>query len=226
MEEFVAETAGLAAEAKAQLERAYGEAAAQRDTFHLGVPGGSAATVLFPGFAQAKVDWGRVHVWWVDERAVPPTDADSNYFAARDWLTKVSPQVHRMQGELPLSQAVDAYEAELARALPSGVLDVALLGVGPDGHVASLFPGHPALKERGRKVLSIEDSPKPPPQRLSLSLPMLVAAREVWVMATGAAKAPIVQEAFEVPASQLPLAHVVRGARMVRLFVDPAAAGH
>jgi 6-phosphogluconolactonase len=225
MEEWVGAQAAMPAEAKAQFERAYAGAVAARGAFHIGVPGGSVATLWFPAFAQAKVDWGKVHVWWVDERAVPPTHADSNYKAAHDaWLSKVSPQVHRMQGELPLSTGVDAYEAELARALPSGALDVALLGVGPDGHVASLFPGHPLLRERARKVLGVEDSPKPPAQRLTLSLSVLFIAREHWVVATGAAKAAVVKEAFTVPASQLPLALVVREARMVRLFMDPEAA--
>jgi 6-phosphogluconolactonase len=129
-----------------------------------------------------------------------------------------------MQGELPLAQGVEAYEAELQKALPHGQLDVALLGVGPDGHVAWLFPGHPLLRETQRRVLAVEDSPKPPPQRLTLSLPMIAGAREVWVVMTGAAKAPIAREAFTQPASQLPLALVVRAAKMVRLFLDPAAA--
>jgi 6-phosphogluconolactonase len=225
MEEWVGEPAALAAELMAQFQRAYEQAVSQRDVFHIAVPGGSVATLVFPAFAQVKADWGRVHVWWVDERCVPPTDADSNYLAAREtWLAKVSAQVHRMQGELPVGAAADAYEAELARALPSAKLDVAMLGVGPDGHVASLFPGHPLLEERARLVLAVEDSPKPPPQRLSLSLPVIAAAREVWVVATGAAKAAVVRDAFTVPSSQLPLARVVREAKMVRLFLDPSAA--
>jgi 6-phosphogluconolactonase len=225
MEEWVGTQAQMPAEAKAQFERAYADAVEKRGAFHIGVPGGSVATLWFPAFAQAKVDWGKVHVWWVDERVVPPTHADSNYKAAHEnWLSKVSPQVHRMQGELPLAQAVEAYEAELARALPAGTLDVALLGVGPDGHVASLFPGHPLLNERARKVLGVEDSPKPPPQRLTVSMSVLFVARELWVVATGAAKAAVVKEAFTVPGSQLPLAMVVRASRMVRLFLDGEAA--
>jgi 6-phosphogluconolactonase len=227
MEEWVGEQQALAVEVVAQLERSYAEAAAARGTFHIAVSGGSIASLLYPKFATAKnVDWGKVHVWWIDERAVPPTHADSNYrVAAATWFSKVSVQDHRMQGELPLPQAVDAYEADLARELPSGTMDVVLLGVGPDGHVASLFPGHPALHERTRKVLGIEDSPKPPPRRITLSLPMLQGAREAWVVATGESKAGPVHEAFEKPTSHLPLALVVRASKMVRLWMDPQAAG-
>jgi 6-phosphogluconolactonase len=225
MEEWVGEPAALATEVRSQLERACQEALAQRGVFHLAVPGGSLATLLFPSFAQARVEWGRVHVWWVDERAVAPTHPDSNYRGARElWLATVSAQEHRMQGELPVHQAVQAYEAELSRALGPAPLDVALLGVGPDGHVASLFPGHALLGERERRVLAVEDAPKPPPQRLTLSLPVIASAREVWVVMTGAAKAPVAREAFTQPKSQLPLARVVRAAKMVRLFLDPPAA--
>src|SRR5262249_43312581 len=103
MEEWVGEPEALAAEVTAQLERSYAEAVKQRDAFHLGASGGSIAPLLYPRFAAARnVDWGRVHVWWLDERAVPPDHADSNDRVAREtWFSKVSLQDHRMQGELP-----------------------------------------------------------------------------------------------------------------------------
>jgi 6-phosphogluconolactonase len=102
-------------------------------------------------------------------------------------------------------------------------LDVALLGVGQDGHVASLFPGHPVLRE-GAWVRSVSDSPKAPARRLTLTLDTLLRARAVVVGVFGAKKAPVIAEALSDRASQLPVARVLRGARECFLFLDPAAA--
>jgi 6-phosphogluconolactonase len=176
------------------------------------VPGGSVATLLFPSFAEAALDWSRVHVWWVDERMVPQNHPDSNFKAAQElWLSKVPAIAHPFH-------SVSEYEAKLPRPL-----DVALLGVGPDGHVASLFPGHPALAVTGKRALQIDDSPKPPPRRLTLTLPELCAAHEVWVVVTGQAKAQMIAAAVE-PTSTLPVGRVLREAsHAVRLWLDPAA---
>ncbi len=123
-----------------------------------------------------------------------------------------------------MQEAANAYEQELNRHLPSGVLDVALLGVGPDGHVASLFPGHAALQEQVHKVLAIGDSPKPPPKRITMSVPMLIAARDIWVVAMGAPKSAAIYEAVMRQQSQGALSRIMRDALHVRLWLDGPAA--
>ncbi len=200
-------------------------ALASRGVFSLALPGGSVATTGLPLLATSDIDWGRVELFWGDERAVPADHPDSNYGLARTLLLEhvsiPEANVHRMQADrADLARAAAYYEAVLRRV----GLDLAVLGVGPDGHVCSLFPGHPLLDERVRWVAPIEDSPKPPPRRLTLTLPALLAATEIVVVATGAAKAEVVREATEDPASQLPLALVLRRAPSVLLILDAAAA--
>ena len=125
-----------------------------------------------------------------------------------------------------LDAAARAYEAQLVERLGTPpALDVALLGVGPDGHVCSLFPGHALLRETVRFVAPIEDSPKPPPRRLTLTLAALAAARLLVVGAFGAAKAAVVREAFDDEKSNLPLALALRQAPRSLVLLDPAAAG-
>jgi 6-phosphogluconolactonase len=214
VERIVANEGHLSFEARLQLQRAAGEALETRGQFHIGVPGGSVATLIFPSFADAQVDWSRVHVWFVDERVVPLTHPDSNYKAANDaWLSKVPLVAHPFH-------SVSEYEAKLPRPL-----DVALLGVGPDGHVASLFPGHPGLEVTDKRAQAIDDAPKPPPKRLTLTLPEICAAREVWIVATGTTKAQMLMKALK-PDSMLPVARVMREAHDVRLWLDPAAAAY
>jgi 6-phosphogluconolactonase len=132
-----------------------------------------------------------------------------------------------MEGEAgDLAAAAAAYADELEQLLGSPPrLDLALLGVGPDGHVCSLFPGHPLLREDRRWAAALDDAPKPPPGRLTLTLPTLAAARLVVVVALGAAKAPAVREALERPGSPLPLSLVAARARRVLFLLDGTAAG-
>jgi 6-phosphogluconolactonase len=196
-----------------------------RGTFSIALPGGSVATEGFPRLAVSRIDWSRVDFFWGDERVVPKTHPDSNYGVARSLLltpVRASPdRVYRMPTDREdLSAAARAYERDLRRI----GIDLALLGVGPDGHVCSLFPGHPLLEEKERWVLPIEDSPKPPPRRLTLTLPALAAARCVVIVGLGAAKARVVKAAVEDDASELPLALVLRRAPRAVLIVDPAAA--
>lgn len=212
----------------AWLEPLARRAIAERGAFSLALPGGSVATTCFPRLATADVDWSGTHFFWGDERAVPPSHADSNFRAAEEsWLAAIAerrPHVHRMEAErADLEAARDDYERTL-RAVAPGGLDLALLGVGPDGHVCSLFAGHPLLDERARWVAAITDSPKPPPVRLTLTLPALRAARTVVVVALGAGKAEMIAAAVEDPTSALPVAMVLRGAKDARLLLDPPAA--
>ncbi|MGH7729826.1 MAG: 6-phosphogluconolactonase [Candidatus Eiseniibacteriota bacterium] len=206
-----------------------GRALAEQGTFTIALPGGSVASQCFPRLAALALDWSRIEFFWVDERAVPPTSPESNYAAARNlWLEPArvpGERVHRMPGEADdLERAAREYAGELqgiAGTPPR--LDCVLLGVGPDGHVASLFPGHPALLD-GRPVLAIEDAPKPPPRRLSLSLPVLAGAARVAIVAFGEEKAEVIREALEDARSMLPVARVVRSARRCALLLDRAAA--
>jgi len=198
----------------------------------LAVSGGSVATTFFPRWAaETTVDWGSTDVFWADERAVPPTDPESNYALARSlWLDPArvpAGHVHRMPADGPdLAAAARDYDAELRRVLGERpVVDLVLLGMGPDGHVASLFPGHALLGETSRNVAAVVDSPKPPPRRLTLTLPVLTAARLVVIGAFGTSKAGIVRLAIEDAESRLPAALVARGASRAVWLLDAAAAG-
>ena len=221
----------LADELSALLVRRGRRAQERRGRFALALSGGSVATVLFPALARLTFDWTRVDFFWCDERAVPPSHEDSNYALARRlWLEPAgvpAERIHRMEAEgRDLGAAAAAYGEVLEQTLGDrGRLDLVLLGVGPDGHVASLFPGHAALEEDDLAVLPIEDSPKPPPRRLTLTLPVLAAARLVVVAAFGAAKADVVREALHDPGSALPLALVVHRARRVVFLLDEEAVG-
>lgn len=162
-----------------------------------------------------QLPWGRVSVLFGDERCVPPDDPESNYLMAKQaLLDRVAPAtVYRMPAELGPDEGAAEYARVIERLLPP---DVVVLGVGEDGHTASLFPGHPALRSKG-VAIGIYDSPKPPPKRVTLTLPVLQAARRVIILATGAGKAEAVAKAKrgEVPSGMIPDA---------RWLIDRAAA--
>jgi 6-phosphogluconolactonase len=212
------------------VESAARRAIADRGVFSMAVSGGSAAEVLLPRLVRAAVDWRRVDVFWADERAVSPDAEDSNYRVARAvWIDRVPlpvDRVHRMLGEASdLDAAATAYSDLLKRTLGDPPkLDLVLLGMGPDGHVASLFPGHRLLRTWDRLAASLDDAPKPPPRRLTLTLPALTAARNIVVFATGAAKAEAIREALGDDESELPLALATMGNTNVTFLLDPEAA--
>jgi 6-phosphogluconolactonase len=220
----------LAAAFAARLAEVARHAEAVRGRLAIGMSGGSVATEFLPALATSPLDPTSLDVFWIDERAVPPEDPESNYgLAARLWLdpAAVPPSGrHRMRAEQPdLAAAAAAYEAELVGVLGDPPrLDVALVGMGPDGHVASLFHGHPSLREERRLVLAIEDSPKPPPRRLTLTLPLLARSALVVVAAFGEAKAAALAEALRDAGSQLPLALLIRRAPRLLLLLDRSAA--
>jgi 6-phosphogluconolactonase len=205
-------------------------AIAARGRFSCALPGGSVAEAFFPVLASAPVAWGEVDFFWGDERAVGPADPDSNYaLASRLLLAAVEAgpeRVHRMAGESPdLEAAARAYAGEMLRVLGDPPrLDLIVLGVGPEGHVCSLFPGHRALAERGRWVAAVSDSPKPPPRRITLTLAALAQARALCVAAFGEAKAEAMRQALDVPDSPLPVALALRAAERALLLLDPPAA--
>lgn len=198
--------------------------------FSVALPGGSVGTTFFPRLGRAGVDWSRTEFFWGDERALPPSDPESNFGLARSlWLEPArvpAERIHRMEADAPDPEgAARAYSETMVRLLGSPPrLDFVLLGVGPDGHVCSLFPGHPLLREEGRWVALVTDSPKPPPRRLTLTLPVLAAAELVVVAALGRGKAGILKEALEKADSALPLAMVTRRARRAVFFMDDDAA--
>ncbi len=177
---------------------------AGRGRFTIALAGGSTPATLYralalPLFAR-DIDWSRWHVFWGDERCVPPDHPDSNYGMARRALLDRVPippsQVHRMHGEAPPDQAAAHYERTLHDVLgPGGRLDLVLLGMGDDGHTASLFPNTVALDERDRLVVA-NWVPHLNDYRLTLTLPAINAARTVAVFVTGASKAKAVRRAL------------------------------
>ena len=174
-------------------------ALAARGRFAIALSGGRTPVATFAWLAArpGEFDWARAHVYFADERAVPPDHPDSNFRMARAALIdplRIPPrQVHRMKGEYPdLAAAAEEYEAHLRAPL-----DLLLLGIGEDGHVASLFPGAAAVEERVRRVLPVFDAPKPPPRRLTLAPRAIAESLEVLVLAAGAGKARAVAGALE-----------------------------
>jgi 6-phosphogluconolactonase len=200
-----------------------------RGLFSVGLPGGSVAVRFFPRLARLPCDWSRTEFFWGDERAVPADDPESNYRLARSlWLDPagIAPgRIHRMPADAPdLEQAAASHAAEMGRILGTPPrLDLVLLGVGPDGHVCSLFPGHPLLQEERRWVAPVLDAPKPPPRRLTLTLPALAAAERVVFVALGHAKSDVLREALAHPGSTLPVALVARRARQAVFLLDREA---
>ncbi|HET7467638.1 MAG TPA: 6-phosphogluconolactonase [Candidatus Dormibacteraeota bacterium] len=178
--------------------------------------GGNTPRRCYELLAKSDVKWGRVTVLFGDERCVPPDDPESNYRMAREMLldTVAPATVHRIPGELGAEEAAAHYDRIVGSLTP---LDVVLLGAGEDGHTASLFPGHPEVEAEGYAV-AVHNAPKPPPDRVSLTLPALQAARHVIVLATGAGKAEAVAKARrgEVPSG------MIAGALWL---IDSAAAG-
>ena len=180
---------------------------------------------------QAKVrgvSFERVHFFWADERCLPPTDPESNFKMANELLFTplniTAKNIHRLRGEDPLQAAVKNAEAELCRIAPQNtnsrpVLDLVLLGMGEDGHVASLFPNAgPEILNCVAPFLAVGNSPKPPPTRISLSYQTIADARQVWALVSGAGKADALRETLKLDGST-PLAHVTQ-MRQVKIFSD------
>lgn len=177
--------------------------------------------------ASPRVDWSRVDLWWGDERFVPAGHQDRNDHQAReaflDRLGVPASRVHAMPAhgcDQSLAEAADEYAATLPESF-----DLVLLGLGPDGHVASLFPGFAQLDERDRRVVEVFGSPKPPAERISLTFPALNATDAVWFVASGEGKAEAVARALapEGTVHATP-ARGVAGRVETRWFLDPAAA--
>lgn len=178
--------------------------------------GGTSPVRTYQLLTELDLEWGRVSVLFGDERCVPPLDAESNFRIAKEnLLDRVNPAtVFRIPAELGPDEGADLYAEVVADVAP---FDFVLLGVGEDGHVNSLFPGHKALHSTGLTA-AIHDSPKPPPQRVTMTLEAIRDARQVLIIATGAGKADAVAMARrgESPSGMIADA---------RWLIDRAAAG-
>lgn len=197
---------------------------------NVALTGGSTARFFLSALLAALVDWSRVTLFWGDERAVAADDPESNFGLAERLLLRPlggrAPRAFRMRGELSdLEAAAAEYDATLARELgEDGVLDLAILGVGPDGHICSLFRGHPALSKNGSRVVAVEQAPKPPDRRLSLTLSFLARSRQVWGVAIGAEKRDVLERAMtrhqQSREVMTPLEILLETAQNVSIFTD------
>jgi 6-phosphogluconolactonase len=223
-----ADAEATAARAAVEIARALESARGQRGVAHLALSGGSTPKRTYELLVDALADWGGVEIWFADERCVSPEDEESNYRMAAETLlrpAKIDPaRVHRMEGELGPEEGARSYADQLrmhiSPTLP--VLDLIALGIGPDGHVASLFPGAPTLDAGEQAIcLPVHDSPKPPPERITLSLAVLRAARRCLLLATGAGKADAIAAALAEPTNHVPASLLVR--ERLTVIVDDAA---
>jgi 6-phosphogluconolactonase len=170
-----------------------------------------------------------VHFFWADERCVPPGDPESNFKLAKELLFAPlgipENQIHRLRGEAAPAVAVREAEVELRQIAPANpdgqpVLDLVLLGMGEDGHVASLFPDAPAeIVQATAPFLVVENSPKPPPRRLSLSYVAITAAKQVWVLISGAGKEKALRESLDFP-GKTPLGRVIQLRQSTRIYSE------
>jgi 6-phosphogluconolactonase len=211
-----------ASAAEAVREAAQLLAEAARSGGHIALSGGSTPRPAYEHAAKLAPDWSRVEVWWADERCVPPDDERSNYRLVResllDRLDRKPAIEHRVLGELSPTEAADAYDVELRDV----VFDLALLGIGPDGHTASLFPNDPALEELGRRAAAVARADV---DRVTATIPQLNASKTVVFLITGEDKAEAVERSFAAPPDPATPAGLVRSASGTTIaLLDRAAA--
>lgn len=208
-------------------------------TAHIALTGGSMGGAVLRAVAAhpkvSRIDWSLVHFWWGDERFVAHDDQDRNAVQSReallDHITVPAENVHEVPAAdsgSTLDDAAEAYAAELSRfgtpeqPWPSFV--VCFLGVGPDGHIASLFPDRVEVTETDAAVLPVRDAPKPPPERITLTRPVINSAKRVWLVLTGADKASALGLALAGASYTNVPAAGAKGRKRTIFFVDHAAA--
>jgi 6-phosphogluconolactonase len=230
----VVEDAEAAAHACAErTAAAIADARAQRGVAHVALAGGSTPSRAYELLAGLVADWSGVHLWLGDERCVPLDDPDSNARLVRETLIAglpsgaPAPTLRTVPGvgDGDPPSAAAAYERALRAEIPGSPLpqlDLALLGLGEDGHTASLFPDDPVLGERERLVVAVRGR-KPPPDRVTFTLPLLRAARAIVVLTAGAGKADAVAGMLAGPSPHVPASLLGEGAT-VELIADRAAA--
>ena len=233
--EVFPDAASLAWAAARRVVALAGAAIAERGQFSLALSGGSTPRALYALLAAdefaAQVDWLRVHVFWGDERCVPPEHPDSNYRLAYETLLSRVPiptgSIHRVRGELEPEMAAQAYATELRTffGAPWPRFDLVLLGMGNDGHAASLFPGSATLQETKRSVVAAtahyQDRPA---YRVTLTSPAINAARQVLFLVAGLAKAEILGAMLEGPEGRYPAQLIRPTAGQLTWLMDTAAA--
>ena len=203
--------------------------AAAQDRIDICLAGGTAANAVYERMAElivdVDIDYMKLHLWWGDERFVAATDPDRNSLQALERLARTLPihsaNIHMMaakDGRKDSRESADVYETELGDTR----FDLVLLGMGPDGHTASIFPEHPSFKPTTRLVIGVEDAPKPPPERITLTFNALNNTDALWFIVTGDAKADAVARVLDGDQT-LPAAHA-RGEHSTLWFVDDAAA--
>ncbi|MBK5239110.1 MAG: 6-phosphogluconolactonase [Actinomycetales bacterium] len=241
----------LVAAIDARFELVVAELLSTQELVHIVLTGGTIGIALLrPLDTENRLDWSRIHVWWGDERWVPAGHADRNESQATEALLHRLPiphdNVHRFAASdagLTLDQAARAYQSELESFAPplaradflgatfngteafrTPTFDITLLGVGPDAHVASLFPGRNGVLAQNASVIAVRDSPKPPAERLSLTLPVINASARVWVVAAGADKAEAMKQAFTASDATTAPVSGVYGTLETVFLTDTAAA--
>jgi 6-phosphogluconolactonase len=187
--------------------------------------GGATAMIFLGALSHAQIDWQPITLFWADEREVAPDDPESNYGLAERMLLRPlgakGPRAFRMPtDQMPLDQAALWYDELLATELSNGPLDLAILGIGEDGHVCSLFPGHRALLVDDLRTVVVEDAPKAPPRRLSLTLRFVLQTRKIWLIALGPRKLPVLRAAITKTSHATPLDLLMRQAKDVTVFTD------
>jgi len=213
------------------------DAIEKKNKFTIALSGGSLPKMLRGLIDAEGVEWEKWHVFFADERAVPLTDPDSNYLLCKNELFSKIPQIpskniHTIDVSLlnDLEELADEYESQLIQEFASKdsarfpVFDLIMLGMGPDGHTCSLFPGHELLREEGRWVADVDDSPKPPPRRITFTLPVLNHAARVAFVAAGEGKQDVLSQILDRPEEGLPCSRVKpKAPGAVFWFVDDAA---
>ena len=215
----IVDTVELAGEAAAAL---IAEAAGAGG--HIGLSGGSGPRAAYERAGILRPDWSRVELWWIDERCVPPADGRSNYRMIRESLLdglSRPPELHRIRGELAPEEAAAEYDA----ALDGVTLDLALMGLGPDGHTASLFPNATTLEETQRRAVAVDAGMEPFVPRVTMTRPILSEARRMVYLAAGEGKAEAVKRAFADEPSPATPASLVRGQQTIAILDRAAAAG-
>ncbi|MBZ4486511.1 6-phosphogluconolactonase [Microbacterium sp. cx-55] len=208
---------------------------------HVSLTGGSMAGQVLAAVAahprRAEIDWSLVHFWWSDERFVPRGSADRNDAVAAatlfDLIDIPADHIHAMAASddgLDLDAAADAYAAELARFADPAVgawpsFDVCFLGVGPDAHIASLFPDRPEISITDRAAVPVRESPKPPAERITMTRPVINSSKRVWMVLVGPDKASALGLALAGASYQSVPAAGAKGRKRTVFFVDEAAAG-
>lgn len=197
---------------------------ASRSPSSCALSGGNTALIFLPALRVADVEWSKIAFFWADERAVDVDDPESNYGLAKRMLLAPlgarAPRAVRMPTELPLDEAAQQYDATLSTELRGGPLDLAILGVGEDGHICSLFPGHQALLQNDLRAVAVEDAPKIPRRRLSLTMRFVLQTRQIWIIAVGPRKLAVLHAALSKKQRSTPLDLVIQQAKDVTVFTD------